>query len=347
MRTLSYLKEEDQERIAKETLYVLVPIAERLGIQIIKIELEDLCFKYLHNKEYKELEEKLKKLKEDGDIYLEYIRYNIKDKLKNKGLISMSSRIKGVYSYYKKLQKKESPDKIYDLFAVCVVVKNINNCYEALGIIHNLWHPLSNRIKDYIASPKPNGYQSLHTAILLEGKIVEVQIKTKEMHNTATDGLASHYSYKYKNKGVLSKLNIPIKKHFTDLENINDRNADTEWLNNLGSLFFNIDKENIKDNIEDELNAHIFVYTPEIDAIELPVGATPIDFAYKVHTDVGNSIKEVYINGKIAQLKTQLKNGDIINIIRSKKETVTIKWLDVVKMRETQRKIKNQLSKRS
>lgn len=344
MMTLQHLPPEKRKRIAEETLYVFVPVAERLGIWYIKEKLADLSFKHLHPKKYKEVEQMIAEEKADGEIYLDFIKSEIKKKVSGKSLLLITSRVKGIYSLYKKLERKKGKE-VYDILAVTVVVRTVAQCYETMGIIHTLWHPLSERIKDYVALPKPNGYQSLHTSVLVEGKIVEIQIRTMEMHEMAQYGVASHYSYKYNKSDFLKKLPRPFHYLITPKEI--DKKDTPEWLKELGTMFEGLNEgtENtsLEERITDQFSGSIFAYTPKRDVIELSSGATALDFAYNVHTELGNYAKSVYVNGKLVPLKTELKNGDIVEIKTAKNLSVNKKWLDFVKLKEVRRKIQHEL----
>ena len=342
MRTLNYLPPEKRSRIAEETLYVYVPLAEKLGISKLKVELADIAFKYLHPKEYEETSALIKEKTKDGDIYLSIIKLEIEKRIKRKYLVSITSRIKSVYSYWVKLKHKQDVEQIHDLFALTVIVKDVPQCYEVMGVIHTLWHPLRGRIKDYIASPKPNGYQSLHTDILVEGKIVEIQIRTSDMQQMAQYGLASHYSYKYQKNDFLRIL--PIPTFLLPREEVSEKKV-PKWLEELGIAFEQMKEDEHKDIFDEHFKENIFVYTPKRDVVELPHDATPIDFAYRVHTSLGNHIKQAFINGKLSSLDTRLHNGDVVEIQRAKTPTVTKKWLDIVILKEVKRKIQNHLSK--
>lgn len=336
MRTLKYVKPEKQYRIARETLEIYAPIAYRLGIIKISRELEDLAFPFVYPEEYREtlgyVKEQLgKRRQKDLGGFLKSIKKELaKENIK---LIMSEYRIKGLYSLYKKLQRK-SGSNVNDLAAVRLIVQTIEDCYKTLGVVHASWKPLPNSIDDYIAHPKPNGYQSLQTTVFTgAGFLVEIQIRTVEMDKEAKFGIASHLSYKEtggrgKSKGFLwlSSL-LPKKKHEivgSDLPS---------WIKDLAYYHDdNNGSDNIHEDIKGDFFSHrIFVFTPNGDVVDLPNNATPVDFAYAIHSDVGNNMVSSKVNGKMTSLDSVLKNGDIVEILTKKNGSPNLKWLEFVK----------------
>jgi len=324
MQTLGTLAEKDQKRIALETLEIYAPIAHRLGMGELKGQLEDLAFKYLYPKEYKQLENEVTKRYEARKNYIDKLKPILYEVLEKEKIIPLeiNARAKHLYSLYQKLLRHQMNfNEIYDLVAARIIVKDINDCYLALGAIHQVWKPMLGLIKDYIAIPKPNGYQSLHTSVFgPEEKITEIQIRTPEMHAQAENGIAAHWIYKernYKDKNRYPKIDA---KEIAWIEQLREwqkavRGSD-EFLESLKIDFF-------KDRI--------FALTPQGDVIDLPEGATPVDFAYQIHTTIGNECTGAKINGKIAALGTRLKSGDLIEILTQKGKKPSVDWLNFVK----------------
>lgn len=327
MRTLEYMTDEKKKEKALETLEIYAPIAHRLGISKIKWELEDLSLRYLEPEKYYELVEKVSVKRREREAFIQEI---IKLLYKNIGDMGISCEISGrpknFYSIYKKMAVQgKTFDEIYDLTAVRILVDNIKDCYGALGIVHTLWKPIPGRFKDYIAMPKQNMYQSLHTTVIgPKGEIFEVQIRTYDMHKTAEYGIAAHWKYK---EGTTKSTSF-------------DNNL--TWLSQL--LEWQKDLKDPKDFMEtlkiDFFTDEVFVFTPKGDVINLPEGSTPIDFAYRVHTDVGNRCVGAKINGRIVQLNYQLKNGNIVEIITSSNAKPSRDWLKIVKSTQAKSKIR-------
>ncbi len=333
---------EKRERIAIETLEIYSPLANRLGMWKLKSELENGAFPYAHPDEYKKVKDLLKQRNKVDKKYLEKVYRSLQKELAKQGIqghiIQTGHRVKSFYSLYKKLLKHDMDiDQIYDIIALRVVVGRLEDCYRVLGVIHNIWTPLPGRIKDYIATPKPNGYKSLHTTIFTgDGGIVEVQIRTEEMHKEAEYGIASHISYK---EGFFDKLQgkgrkvVPSKK----LNWIKQLN---EWQKNVSESGEYL--ENLKmDFFEDR----VFAFTPEGDVIDLPEDSSPIDFAYAIHSDIGDHVSGAEVNGKYISLNTKLKNGDIVEIQTKKGSRPSSKWLDYAKTTLAKRHVKSALQK--
>lgn len=327
LRTLEYLPDEKRQKIARETLEIYTPIAGLLGIWHLKWQMEDICFRFLYPNDYKELAHKYEVEKKiELDQYIEKTGQELSkalDRLHIKHEIN--GRFKHLYSIWLKMNNKNRKfDEIYDVFALRVIVPTIDDCYRALGAIHGLWRPNLGRFKDYIAIPKPNGYQSLHTTVFgSEGRATEFQIRTSEMHAQAQYGVAAHWSYKqFGSKKTAPKLNWT-----KEILNLQETNPNTQ------DFIQNIQLDLFKDRI--------FILTPKGDVYELPVGATPIDFAYAIHTDIGNKASGVLINNKIGQLNASLDNSDIVEIIIDKKQTgPNPDWLKFVKTSKARSAIK-------
>lgn len=322
MHILDKLPEENRKRIALETLDIYAPIANRFGIGELKGRLEDEAFKHLYPKEHKWLEKEVSVKYEARKNYVKKIEPIIRDILKKENIIPLeiNARTKHFYSLYKKLERHQMDlEKIHDLVAARVIVKNINDCYLALGAINQAYKPLPEFINDYIAMPKPNGYQSLHTTVFgPDEKIIEIQIRTRQMHNRAENGIAAHWAYKEReNKNSRAEANTRNTIWIEQLR---------EWQKIIpgSDEFF----ESFKIDI---FKDRVFVLTPKGDVIDLPEGATPVDFAYQIHTDIGNRCAGVKINGKIATLDAELKSGDLVEILTQKNKKPSADWLNFVK----------------
>ena len=337
MRTLYVMTEERQKKKARETLEILTPVAHRLGINKLKSELEDLSLRYLKPDAYFDIVERLntKKTEMDEDVGK---MLNEVSTLLNEHNINheIKGRSKSIYSIYNKMSKGKKFNDIYDILALRVLVETEQECYLVLGLIHSKYKPVPHRFKDYIAMPKTNLYQSLHTTVFgVDGKLFEIQIRTYEMNRVAEYGIASHWSYKEHGSGVrASKDSMEQKLQiFRSIIELNeDSNTPEEFINSI--------KQDVL------TNESIFVYTPKGDVIELPVGATPVDFAYKVHTEVGNAIVGAIVNDNIVPLDYQLKTGDIIKVNTSKVSRGPNKdWLNFVKTSQARNKIRSYFSK--
>jgi len=335
LKTLSYLSLVKQKRIAQESLEIYAPIANRLGMDELKGEVEDLAFPYIYPDEYKWVRKISEKRYEEQRKYAEKIIKTIKkeiEKDKSIHLIKISGRAKRYYSLYQKILRKEMDiEKIYDLVALRIIVKNIAECYQILGLLHQIWKPMPGRIKDYIAQPKPNGYSSLHTTVFgPDGRIAEFQIRTKKMDSEAEWGVAAHWSYKErKNNQQIANEKI---KWIKDLLDEQKKIPTTKrYLNTLKLDFF---------------KNRIFVLTPKGDVIDLPENATPIDFAYHIHTEVGEKCSGVRINEEFANLQTFLKSGDVVEIIVDKnRKGPSESWLNFAQTHMAKNKIKQYFNK--
>lgn len=328
MRTLEYMTDKKKKEKAIETLEIYAPLAHRLGISKIKWELEDLSLRYLDPERYYDLVEKVQKRRLEREEFIQGIIKELYEKLSEMAInCEISGRPKNFYSIYKKMVYQDKLfEQIYDLTAVRIIVDNIKDCYGALGIVHTLWKPLPGRFKDYIAMPKPNMYQSLHTTVIgPKGEIFEVQIRTWEMHRTAEYGIAAHWKYK---EGYSRSNNFDEK--LTWLRQL------LEWQNDLK------DPREFMETLKIDLfTDEVFVFTPKGDVINLPDGSTPIDFAYRVHTAVGNSCVGAKIDGRIVPLNYKLKNGNIVEIITNPNSNGPSRdWLNIVKSTQAKTKIR-------
>ena len=352
MKTLSYVPKEKQKRIAEETLQIYAPIAYRLGIRKINRELEDLSFPYVYPKEYADMRIALKKLNVDRTESLEKFSRSVKKALAKEKMTKAKTeyRVKGLYSLYNKyLRSDKDLEKIYDISAIRILVDSIAECYQALGVIHGRWRPLPHRIKDYIAFPKPNGYQALHTTVFIgDGNIVEVQIKTHDMYRYAEYGIASHLAYKAGRGGrdIWAWIHalLPKRKTSNDKELIKDV---PKWVSELATYKEPSEDLEIfqKGLVSDFFNHRIFVFSPKGDVVDLPMDSTPVDFAYSIHSDIGDSMVGSKVNGKLVSLDTKLHNGDIVFIMMSENAKPNRKWIDMAKTSMAKRHIRHKLGK--
>jgi GTP pyrophosphokinase len=328
MRTLDPLSADKRKRIALETRELYAPLAHRFGMAGVKAELEDLAFKYLEPDDYKQLARHVKARRVERDRTIERMRAPLSDELRRAGIVGWEivGRPKNLWSIFKKMKKRGKPfEEIYDLLAVRVLVNNITDCYHVLGIIHHTWTPLQERIKDYIASPKSNGYQSLHTTVFGPGgQLYEIQIRTRDMHRTAEYGIAAHWLYKENGKSP-DELDHHLSWFRQLIELQQDAHSPEEFLE-----FLKIDL------YQDE----IFVFTPRGDVKRLPKGATPIDFAFMVHTEVGQHCNGARVNGRIAPLHRPLRNGDTIEVLTSPQAKPSRDWLAHVQTGRARQKIR-------
>ena len=333
MRTLKYMKPEKQKEKARETMDIYAPIAQRLGISKIKIELEDLSLKYLEPEAYYDLVEKIAVRKSARDAYVHRLMNDVEACLKDAGIkATVMGRAKHFFSIYKKMvNQNKTLDQIYDLFAIRIIVDDVKDCYAALGVIHEKYKPIPGRFKDYIAMPKPNMYQSLHTTLIgPNGQPFEIQIRTFEMHKTAEYGIAAHWKYKESSDGK-----VPVDKR--EEEKLNWLRQILEWQKDMSD---NREFMSLLKNDLDLFADSVYCFTPQGDVKNLPNGSTPIDFAYSVHSAVGNRMVGARVNGKLVPIEYQIKNGDRIEIITSQNSQGPSRdWLNLVKSTQAKNKI--------
>lgn len=329
IQTLSHVNPDKQKRIAIETIEVYAPLAGRLGMGKLKGLLEDYAFPFAYPEKYQETKSLMDKIVPEAQILMEEVKREVEETLSSFNIkATIEARVKHTYSLYRKLVKYEMDEhKIHDIVALRVLVETIPDCYQALGLIHMLWKPIPKRIQDWIAMPKANGYKSLHTTVLTPKGVAEIQIRTHEMHAEAELGIASHLIFKeQKVGGGLSQKQQLI------------------WLNQLKELSTLAKTPSDIAELKLDLFQHqIFVFTPNGDVVELPEDASPIDFAYAIHSDIGDKISAVKINKKMASIDTVLKSGDIVEITTNKNSHPTSKWLEYVKTSFARRKIRSYL----
>lgn len=334
MRTLSYMASNKQQKIAQETLDIFAPLANRLGIGKIKAELEDLSLRYLYPEKYFEIAQLVSQKKAERELTVNLLIDKISQEVKRSGInAQITGRAKHYYSIYSKMNRLNIAfHDLYDITAVRIIVDNEKECYEVLGIIHSQFKPIPGRFKDYIAMPKGNMYQSLHTSVIgPRSKPLEVQIRTKEMHEIAEYGIAAHWRYKEKGS---QKANNGADVQFSWMRKM------VEYDNDLTTA-----KEYVDSVKLDIFSDQVFAFTPNGDVFDLPINATPVDFAYRIHTDVGHKTVGALVNGRIAQLDTKLKNGDIIEILTSKQPAPRLDWLNFVVTKQASSKIKQWFKK--
>jgi guanosine-3',5'-bis(diphosphate) 3'-pyrophosphohydrolase len=330
MRTLGYMKPESQKRVAKETLEIFAPLAGRLGMGHVKVELEDLAFYYLEPEIYQQIQDGLARKRGEREKYIKEITEIINTKLGEHNLTAeVKGRPKHLYGIYRKMQAQQiSLDQVYDLIAFRIVLKTLPECYETLGLIHSLWRPVPGRFKDYIGMPKANKYQSLHTTVIGPyGERMEIQIRTQEMDKIAEKGIAAHWAYKERRQAQ------------------QDDNLRFSWLRQI------IEWQKDLTNPQDFLNTvrmelypeDVFVFTPKGEIKELPRGSTPVDFAYAIHSEVGHRCTGARVNGRMVPLKHELQHGDIVEIITSPTHTPSRDWLQFIRTPRARGRIKNWL----
>lgn len=326
MRTLEYMTEAKKIEKATETLEIYAPIADRLGMSRVKWELEDLSLRYLDPDEYYKLVDMVNKRRKEREELINSIIDTLKVNLERVGIkCEINGRPKNFYSIYKKMKVKGKVfDEIYDLSAVRILTNDIKDCYGALGVVHTLWKPIPGRFKDYIAMPKPNNYQSLHTTVIdNNGETFEVQIRTYQMHQTAEYGIAAHWKYKTGQTKTTS-----FDENLTWLRQL------MEWQKDLN------DPNDFMDTLKVDFFAdEVFVFSPKGDVINLPEGSTPIDFAYRIHTQVGNTCVGAKVNGRIVPLSYKLSSGNIVDIITNSNSGPSLDWLNIVKSNQAKKKI--------
>lgn len=332
MRSLKYLPPEKQQYISRETLDIYAPLAGRLGISFFKCELEDLAMMYLYPDEYKYITECISKKRGERQELLDGIMTQIRGKMSELGIKGeVNGRPKHFYSVYKKMHQLHiDVDQIYDLLAVRIIVDSIKDCYTMLGEVHTMWKPIPGRFKDYIAMPKANNYQSLHTTVVADGETFEIQIRTYEMHRIAEYGIAAHWKYKEGTTGIDTDLDNKVRW----LREVMDAEKDVG-----GAKEF---MDAIKINVFDD---EVFVFTPKGDVYDLPVGSTPVDLAYKIHSAIGNKCTGAKINRKIVPLSTKLQTGDIVEILMMNGKGPSLDWLKFVKTSSARSRIRQYFKK--
>jgi len=317
MRTLGHIPETKRKRVAQETLDIFAPLANRLGIWQIKWELEDLAFRHVNPDKYKEIAEQLTERRPDREVQIELIKIRLQGLLQENGIpaFEISGRPKHIYSIYKKMTQKRKPfDLVRDVRAVRIIVPDVPSCYAALGVIHTNWRPIPGEFDDYIAAPKDNFYQSLHTAVIYDDKRpLEVQIRTREMHESAEYGIAAHWRYKEGNRTG--------DPHFE--QRVNWLRSMMEWRSDVNDA-----QEFVESMRSDVFQDRVYVFTPRGDVIDMPAGSTPIDFGYHVHTDIGHRCRGARINGKLVPLYQELKTGDQVEILTAKRGGPSRDWLN-------------------
>ena len=326
MRTLEFLDSERQKRIARETLDIYAPVANRLGMGLIRGELEDLSFRYLETDAFLELSKKIASKQKNFDKFLDEVQNTIRGKMVENSIpAEVQGRVKRIYSLHLKIQKQQRIiDQVYDLLAVRVVTDTVKNCYAALGVIHQIWRPVPGRFKDYIAMPRPNLYQSLHTTVIHSGQPFEVQIRTQEMHRIAEQGVAAHWKYK-DGRGMSSPddQRIVWMRHL--IEWVQEMQEPSEFLSTLRV---------------DLYPEEVYTFTPKGRVVVLPRGATPVDFAYAVHTEVGHQCAGAKVNGEMVPLRHALANGDVVEIVTQKGHAPSRDWLSFVHTSRARAKIR-------
>ena len=335
MRTLEFMPPHKQQEKATETLEIYAPLAARLGIFTIKFELEDISLKYLHPKEYKDLVVQISQMKTKRETIINNVISEIKESLDDMGFTyEIYGRAKHYYSIYKKMMiQQKNLDEIFDLIAIRIIVDSVKDCYAVLGIVHTMWTPIPGRFKDYIAMPKPNMYQSIHTTVIGEnGDPFEIQIRTREMHHVAEYGIAAHWKYKEgKNSGESSKDEIKLAWLRQSLELEKDSDDPKDFL------------ENVK---MDLFASQVFVFTPQSKVLELPNGSTPLDFAFKIHSEIGYKCVGAKVSGKMVPIDYVLQNGDIVEIVTSSNSSgPSMDWLNIAKSSNARNKIRAYLKR--
>jgi len=327
MRTLQYLEADKQQRISRETLDIYAPIAHRLGMSVVRGELEDLSFRYLEPEAFFALQKEVSDKAAFHQKFLEEVQATIRSKIVEAGIpAELEARVKGLYSLHRKMLRQESGlEQVYDLLAVRVISDSERNCYAALGVVHHIWRPVPGRFKDYIAIPRPNLYQSLHTTLLHSGQAFEVQIRTQEMHRIAEEGVAAHWKYKAGKPGAQG-----------DDQRISWMRQLIEWSQELQEP-----SEFLSTLKVDLAPVEVYAFTPKGRVLELPRGATPVDFAYMVHTEVGHQCVGAKVNGQMVSLRQEIQSGDVVEILTQKGHHPSRDWLSFVKSSSAKSKIRH------
>jgi guanosine-3',5'-bis(diphosphate) 3'-pyrophosphohydrolase len=360
-QTLEHVPAEKRERIAMETLEIYAPIADRLGMSVIKTELEDAAFPHAYPAEYDKTVQLLKERKNENEKRLEKLEKDAKRELAAAGMRNFraDARVKGVYSLFRKLERKDwDITKIYDILALRIIVPSVADCYSALGVVHKHWRPVPGKIKDYIAFPKPNGYQSIHTTVYTgDGGAMEIQIRTEAQHREAQYGIASHLTYKEvqgyvegSRGGGLEWIRqfIPLGRKTSPAvspsDEVSKNGAVPNWVKELALAHTGENTDYLESIKSDFFSHRVFVFTPKADVIDLPLGATPIDFAYAIHSEIANRMSGAKVNGKMVSLDTPLRNGDIVEIVTKPSGKPSRKWHDIAKTTLAKKMIRQALA---
>jgi len=362
-QTLQHVpKIEKRTRIALETLEIYAPIADRLGMSVAKQELEDAAFPYAMPKEYEKTRQIVKERRGENERRLEKVEKDLKREFAGAGLRTFraEARVKGIYSLFRKLERKDwDVTKIYDTLALRIIFPSVADCYSALGVIHAQWRPVPGKIKDYIAFPKPNGYQSIHTTVYTgDGGALEIQLRTEAQHREAQYGIASHLTYKEIQQGASENKRgslewirqfFPSRRRTAETlesDHENTKDATPAWVRELAHAHHGSqESEEYLDTLKTDFFSHrVFVFTPKGDVIDLPIAATPIDFAYAVHSDLGNKMSGARVNGKMVSLDTALRNGDMVEVITKPSAHPSRKWHDIAKTNMAKKHIRNALA---
>lgn len=360
-QTLAHVpKPEKRERIALETLEIYAPIADRLGMSVVKQKLEDAAFPYAYPRDYERTRELLKELGSEGERRLEKVERDLKREFGEANLRAFrtEARVKGLYSLFRKLERKGwDSTQIYDMLALRVIFPSVADCYSALGIIHAHWRPVPGKIKDYIAFPKPNGYQSIHTTVYTgDGSALEIQLRTEAQHRDAQYGIASHLTYKEIQEGASQgkrgslewiRQFLPRNRRSDPAATIDasSKASVPDWVKELAHEHDAEESEEYLDTLKSDFFSHrVFVFTPKGDVIDLPLAATPVDFAYAVHSELGDRMSGVRVNGKMVSLDSPLRNGDVVEVITKASAHPSRKWLDLAKTSMAKKHIRNALS---
>ena len=359
-RTLEHVPDEKKRaRIAQETLEIYAPIADRLGMSVLKNNLEDAAFPHAMPEEHEKTRDLLRERRRENERRLEKTEKDVKRALAESGIRTFrtEARIKGVYSLFKKLERRQwDISKIYDILALRIIFPTVADCYSALGVIHSQWRPVPGKIKDYIAFPKPNGYQSIHTTVYTgDGGALEIQLRSESQHREAMYGIASHLLYKerqdIKKEGSRRGIGLDwVRQFFPHIGATQSEATPTptsgvpDWVKQLAHEETSVSEEYLQSLKSDFFSHRVFVFTPRGDVIDLPTAATPIDFAYAIHSDIGNKMSGARVNGKLVSLDTELRNGDIVEIITKPSAKPSRKWYDIAKTSMAKKHIRTALA---
>lgn len=353
VQTLEFMTREKQKKIARESLEVFAPIADRLGMGRVRMQIEETAFSYLEPKEYKRLQNEIKKRLGKSTRRLGKVREEVENELRKAGIeFEISGRVKSIYSLHKKIKKYNGDiNQVYDLMALRIIVKNKEDCYRVLGVLHSIYQPMIARIKDYISMAKPNGYQSLHTTVITPNKLIaEFQIRTQEMHEYAERGLAAsfHYHEQKSNKSYLRGETSKISGQKKEIKGNGGLSNELQWISQMQDVALRLREGEEIDSAQlqvDIFGDRIFVYSPKGDIYNLPEGALPLDFAYLVHSDIGKHAYAFNVNGKIHAFDKPLHEADVVEVITRKSSRPKKDWLDLVKTTHGRAKVRSHLKK--